>query len=171
MFKHSVAIRWSDEDEGFIAFVPELEGLSAFGESREEAVQELMVAAEAYLESLNEREEAIPAPEKIQPYSGQLRLRMPKWLHGKLAIEAQSQGVSLNSHITALLANRQGEHETVNTFIKNCIEAVQNVFQQVPYSYGGKESYSKYVSSASPKGVSELYEIMSEGITEGGYVQ
>jgi len=34
----TVHIAWSDEDQGYIATVPELPGLSAFGETLEEAL-------------------------------------------------------------------------------------------------------------------------------------
>lgn len=134
MFKHSIAVKWSDEDKGFIAFVPELEGLSAFGETQDEAVKELMVAAEGYLESLKDSGQEIPAPSRIVPYSGQLRLRMPKWLHGKLASEADDEGVSLNTYLVSLLANRHGEHETMNAFIKNAISAFRDASQATSYS-------------------------------------
>lgn len=133
MFKHSIAVKWSDEDKGFIAFVSELEGLTAFGETQDEAVKELLVAAEGYMESLEKSGREIPAPSKIMPYSGQLRLRMPKWLHAKLATEAENEGVSLNMHLVSLLADRHGEHETVNTFIKNAIAAFKDASQASSY--------------------------------------
>lgn len=44
-----ISVKWSDEDNGFIATVPGLPGLSAFGETRDKAVDELLIAAEAYL--------------------------------------------------------------------------------------------------------------------------
>lgn len=142
MFRHSVAVKWSDEDNGFIAFVPELEGLSAFGETQDEAVKELLVAAEAYMESLKESGQEIPSPSKMGSYSGQLRLRMPKWLHAKLAMEAENEGISLNMHLVSLLANRHGEHETVNAFIKNAIDAVKDTFQASPFNIGEEKNWA-----------------------------
>lgn len=41
---YAIAIIYSDEDEGFIAVVPELAGCSAFGETEEEALSEVKVA-------------------------------------------------------------------------------------------------------------------------------
>lgn len=106
MSKHSTIIQWSEEDEAYIAFVPELLGLSAFGSSPEEAARELSLAKEAYLEVLTEDEEEIPEPETLRPYSGQTRLRLPKSLHASLANQAKQQGVSLNTHIVYLLSER-----------------------------------------------------------------
>lgn len=153
MFKYSVTIKWSDEDNGFIAAVPELEGLSAFGKTQDEAIQELMVAAMAYMEALKESGQEIPAPEKLQSYSGQLRLRLPKWLHAKLAAEAENEKISLNTHLVSLLAHRQGERETINTFIKSAIEALQSSYEVREYppttNYWtvGKELLPPYLSS------------------------
>jgi predicted RNase H-like HicB family nuclease len=114
MFKYSLQIKWSDEDNGYIATAPELPGLSAFGKTQEEAVSELKIAAEAYLETLKESGQALPVPEKLSPYSGQIRLRMPKSLHAKLAAAAAVDDISLNTYIVSLLSARQGEREAVN---------------------------------------------------------
>jgi predicted RNase H-like HicB family nuclease len=116
MFKYSLQIKWSDEDNGCIATAPELPGLSAFGKTQEEAVSELKIAAEAYLEALKESGQAIPVPEKMAPYSGQIRLRMPKSLHAKLAAAAATDDISLNTYIVSLLSERQGEREALNLF-------------------------------------------------------
>jgi antitoxin HicB len=99
-------IQWSEEDGAYIAFVPELPGLSAFGSSAEEAARELSLAKEAYLEVLTEDEEDIPEPETLKPFSGQTRVRLPKSLHASLANQAKQQGVSLNTHIVCLLSER-----------------------------------------------------------------
>ncbi len=114
MFKYSLQIKWSDEDNVYIATAPELPGLSAFGKTQEEAVSELKVAAEAYLESLKESGQALPVPEKLALYSGQIRLRMPKSLHAKLAAAAEADDISLNTYIVSLLSERQGEREALN---------------------------------------------------------
>jgi predicted RNase H-like HicB family nuclease len=74
MFQYSINLRWSDEDEGYVAEVPELPGVSAVGETPEEAVHEVQDAAQACIESLREDGLPVPAPRKIPHYSGQLRL-------------------------------------------------------------------------------------------------
>lgn len=106
MSKHSLKIVWSEEDNGYIATVPELEGLSAFGNTYEEAARELSVAKELYLEIMREDGEEIPEPEILKPYSGQIRLRMPKRLHESLSEKAKEEGVSLNMLIVHLLSER-----------------------------------------------------------------
>ncbi len=46
MYKYSINVVWSDEDECYIATIPEFKGLSAFGDTQEEAIQEAFVALE-----------------------------------------------------------------------------------------------------------------------------
>lgn len=41
---YKINVIYSHEDEGYIATVPELPGCSAFGETREEALEEIEVA-------------------------------------------------------------------------------------------------------------------------------
>ena len=49
--KYTVNIRWSDEDDGFIATCNEFPGVSAFGETYEEAAKEIDCALQATIES------------------------------------------------------------------------------------------------------------------------
>jgi predicted RNase H-like HicB family nuclease len=130
MDKYSVCVKWSDEDEGFIATVPEFRGLSAFGKTQQDALAELVVAADAYLESWLASGRPLPLPEKVSAYSGQLRLRMPKALHARLAESARNQGVSLNTYLVSLLSERQGEGEAFELIwqeLKSMGETVQRV--------------------------------------------
>jgi antitoxin HicB len=45
-----------------------------------------------------------PCPPIREAYSGNLRLRLPKSLHARLAREAEREGVSLNQWLVAKLA-------------------------------------------------------------------
>lgn len=62
MPKYEIDIFWSDEDEAFIAVVPELPGCSAWGDTYEEALREVQVAMSLYLETLQEEGRPIPEP-------------------------------------------------------------------------------------------------------------
>ena len=104
--KFSVSIQWSNEDEGFIATSPELEGLSAFGETQEEAFRELETAKRGYMEVFKDDGCPLPDPDTLERYSGQIRLRMPKSLHARLSREAKNEGVSLNTYLVSLLSER-----------------------------------------------------------------
>ena len=60
--KYAIEIIYSDEDEGFIAVVPELPGCSAFGGTEEEALREVKVAVSLWLKTAREEGRAIPEP-------------------------------------------------------------------------------------------------------------
>ena len=106
MNKHAVSIKWSDEDNGFIASIPGVQALSAFGNTNEEALSELKIASEAYFESLKKAGKTFPPESKIISFSGQIRLRMSKSLHAVLSNEAEEEGVSLNTYMVTLLSER-----------------------------------------------------------------
>jgi len=62
MYKYAIEIFYSEEDEGYIAVVPELEGCSAFGETEEVALKEVMTAMELWLETAKREQREIPQP-------------------------------------------------------------------------------------------------------------
>ena len=66
---YSIRIVPSDEDEGFIAVVPEHPGCSTFGETEEEALSEVRVAIDLRLDTARKEGREIPEP------SGRERLR------------------------------------------------------------------------------------------------
>jgi predicted RNase H-like HicB family nuclease len=60
--KYPIEIFWSDEDGGYIANVPDLRYCSAFGETYEEALREVLEAMELHLDTLREEGRPIPEP-------------------------------------------------------------------------------------------------------------
>jgi len=61
---YAIEIFYSEEDEGFVAIVPELPGCSAFGETEERALQEVKIAIQLWLEAAKDMGKAIPIPQK-----------------------------------------------------------------------------------------------------------
>jgi predicted RNase H-like HicB family nuclease len=61
---YAIEIFYSEEDEGFIAIVPELPGCSAFGRTEEDALREVKVAMQLWLETAKEIGREIPIPQK-----------------------------------------------------------------------------------------------------------
>ena len=59
--KYAIQIFWSEEDEGFIAICQEFPGLSAFGESREEALNEAEIVLNSMIKSY--MSSGVPLPE------------------------------------------------------------------------------------------------------------
>jgi predicted RNase H-like HicB family nuclease len=60
--KYEIIIWWSDEDNAFIAEVPELPFCSAHGATYEEALKEVQVVMDAWIEIAEERGQPIPKP-------------------------------------------------------------------------------------------------------------
>ncbi len=62
MKDYHINVFYSDEDEGYIADVPDLAHCSAFGHTPEEALREVLRAKEAWLEAARDNGKPIPAP-------------------------------------------------------------------------------------------------------------
>ena len=103
-FPYRIVVEWSGEDELFIARVPALPGCAAHGRTAEGAVREATVAARSILASLRAHGAPTPPEDVTADYSGQVRLRLPRSLHARLARLASAEGVSLNQQLVALLA-------------------------------------------------------------------
>lgn len=61
MFKYEIIIYWSNEDQVFIAEVPELPGCMAHGDTQEEALRNVNDAMGLWIDT--EREVGNPVPE------------------------------------------------------------------------------------------------------------
>ena len=59
---------WSEEDEGYIATCPDFPGLSAFGETEEQALGEGKVALRLFLESLQAEGKRAPRATTLQKF-------------------------------------------------------------------------------------------------------
>ena len=62
MKDYHINIFYSEDDEGYIADIPDLKYCSAFGETQEKALAEVLIAKEAWLETAREDGIEIPMP-------------------------------------------------------------------------------------------------------------
>jgi predicted RNase H-like HicB family nuclease len=62
MIKYEVIIYWSDEDQSFVAEVPELPGCAADGATYGEALANVEVIIQEWIETAKELGRAIPQP-------------------------------------------------------------------------------------------------------------
>jgi predicted RNase H-like HicB family nuclease len=60
--RYSIVIEWSDEDQAFIATVPELPGCVTHGDTYEEALQQGQDAMESWIDSARAHDDPIPVP-------------------------------------------------------------------------------------------------------------
>ncbi len=124
--KYSFKVFWSDADNAFIATCPEFVGLSAFGDTEEEALREAKTALQMFIEDIQESGEPLPVPQTAHSYSGKLHLRIERSLHRQAAEMAEGESVSLNRYIEdALRAKVTGERTGAQM-----LEAVRREFAQ-----------------------------------------
>ena len=62
MKDYHINLFYSEEDEGYIADIPDLKYYSAFGETPEEALQEVLKAKEAWIDSARANNKPLPSP-------------------------------------------------------------------------------------------------------------
>jgi len=90
------SVGWSEEDAAFVARVAEFSSLAAHGDTLEDVLREIKTVVGFVLQDLEETGEFVPEPFGKRSFSGRLVLRMPEYLHRKLALESIQEGVSLN---------------------------------------------------------------------------
>jgi len=104
--KYTITVRKGlfDNEECFEARVAELPDVVEYADSFDEAYALAIDTIETTAAIFEEQGKTIPQP--IIPaddYSGRVTLRLPKSLHRALAKAANSEGVSLNQHLTNVL--------------------------------------------------------------------
>ena len=62
MHKYEIIIYWSDEDKNFIAGVPELPGCMADGETHADAIKNVQLIIEEWIETAKKLGRKIPEP-------------------------------------------------------------------------------------------------------------
>jgi predicted RNase H-like HicB family nuclease len=62
MRDYHINIFYSEQDGGYIADIPDLEACSAFGDTPEEALQQVEIAKRAWLEAAHAEGKPIPEP-------------------------------------------------------------------------------------------------------------
>ena len=68
MYEYAIEIFYSEDDEGYIAVVPELAGCSSFGDTEAGALREAMAAIALWLQTAKMRVERSHDPEEESYY-------------------------------------------------------------------------------------------------------
>jgi predicted RNase H-like HicB family nuclease len=69
MYKYEVIVYWSEEDETYIAEVPELPGCMADGTTYEEAIRNAQIIINEWIETARELNREIPKPKGKLAYA------------------------------------------------------------------------------------------------------
>ena len=99
---YAVDIHYSGEN--YFAEFPELPGAMTWAPTLSELETMIEDAKIAYIEDLLEDGEDVPEPKEVKDYSGSIRLRIPKSVHRRLALEAEKENVSLNTLMVSKLS-------------------------------------------------------------------
>jgi predicted RNase H-like HicB family nuclease len=75
---YSIILVWSDDDEAFVATVPELRGCMAHGETRAEAIGQTEIAINNWLDTARELGRQIPPPRHLADYEKELDERVAR---------------------------------------------------------------------------------------------
>lgn len=92
------------EEGGFVVSYPELPGCITCGETIESAVANALDAKKAWIEAALEEGIQIQDPDRLEAYSGQFKLRIPRSLHRSLAEHSKKEGISMNQYCVYLLS-------------------------------------------------------------------
>jgi antitoxin HicB len=95
---------YQDDESDWIVEIDDLPGCIADGKTPDEAIANSHEAMRSWMESRISAGLDIPEPSIAEDYSGRILLRMPKYIHRRLAIQAQREGSSLNQYIVSLLS-------------------------------------------------------------------
>jgi len=95
-----------DEEDTWVASLPDLPGCNSYGDSVSEAVDNVTKMKNLWIRGRYDSDLPIPEPTSEDDFSGKFVLRIPKSLHRSLAFQAQKQGVSLNHYASHLLSER-----------------------------------------------------------------
>jgi antitoxin HicB len=99
----------AEEGGGYLITFPDLPGCMSDGETVEEAITNGADAEAAWLQAARKWGDPIPQPGEGP--SGKFVQRLPKSLHARLAARARQEGVSMNTLVTAVLAEALGRKE------------------------------------------------------------
>ena len=62
MYKYEIILYWSNDDDAFIAEMPELPGCMAHERTQETALQEIQEAIRSWIETARETGDPVPEP-------------------------------------------------------------------------------------------------------------
>lgn len=86
-----------DETEGgFALSCPELPGCLTCASTVDEGLSLLEDAKKCWISACLEDGFPVPEPARLEDYSGQFKLRLPKSLHRALSLRSSEEGVSMN---------------------------------------------------------------------------
>ena len=97
-----------EEGGGYLVEYPDIPGCMSDGETIEEAIANGREALRDCVAVFQESGRKVPKP-GIE--AAQWRQRLPRTLYSKLTVQAENEGVSINSFVTAIIAEAIGARQ------------------------------------------------------------
>lgn len=97
----------SHDEWAWVARVPELPGCAATEATAEAALKHIKESIQTYIASELELGRFVPPPSP-EP-SGHFSIRVPRWVHRELKLQADADGVSLNQYVSSVLSFAAGQ--------------------------------------------------------------
>ena len=95
-----------DESGLYFAEIEELPGCMTQGDTKKDVLEKIEEAKRGWLTIAIKKGIEIPLPEELRQYSGKFLVRLPKYLHRRLAAQSKKEGISLNQLIVSLLTEK-----------------------------------------------------------------
>ena len=108
-YRFSVRQLSKGEGGGYLVEFPDIPGCMSDGETVEEAIANGRQALRDCIAVFKESGRKIPHPSPVE--SAQWRQRLPRTLYLKLTTQAEAEGVSINSLVTAIIAEAVGRKQ------------------------------------------------------------
>ena len=138
-----------EEKTGYFASITDLPGCIAEGETMDEALSNLEVARTLWIETAYSFDDVIPLPASNNKYSGKFLLRVPPYLHQKLANSAQREGVSLNQYLVSLLSGRDAVSQYRPEKMEKLFGSISDIPENPPKNPVDQDSVDKLFGSIS----------------------
>ncbi|MFZ4876816.1 toxin-antitoxin system HicB family antitoxin [Janthinobacterium sp. Mn2066] len=111
-----------EEEGGYSASIMEFPGLVAEGDSADEALQNLNLAAESWIVAHLANGESVRPPVDFIGASGKIALRIPRGLHKQVCELAELEDASINQLLTFAIAEYVGRTTTLKTLEATILE-------------------------------------------------
>ena len=110
-YRFTVRPMTDEEGTGYLIEFPDVPLCMSDGATVEEAIVNGRDALKCCLLTMKEFGDPIPKPGSSGVASGQFRLPIPKTVHARLTSRAEQEGVSLNTLVTAMIAEGLGKRK------------------------------------------------------------
>lgn len=101
--RYAKIVAWSDEDGCFVGTCPGLMFGGIHGDDEAAVYAELCTAVEEVIALMEREGHRLPPATARKQYSGRVLLRLDPAVHQRLALQARSEGQSLNAFIARRL--------------------------------------------------------------------